>query len=428
MAREMKICDISVIGHVPESWETLRLKDVLRQAAAVRKTLATQYVGLENIVSWSGKATPIALENASQESAQSIQCGAICFAKLRPYLAKAFVAEAPLIGTSELLVARILRDTDPTYLLYWLLSHRFISVINDMVVGTKMPRVDWSIFSGMPVPRPGIDEQQRIAAWLDLQTRRIDKRRELLRKKRELLRDLKKSFIEEATFRGINKSVELRDSGIEWLGQVPSHWQIFRLGSLFWEASDAGIHGLPMLSVSLHSGISDKELDEDEMDRKVSRSEDRTIYKRVKPGDLVYNQMRAWQGAFGTAKIEGLVSPAYIVARPSKAVVPGFVEYLLRAPAAMEEIRRRSRGITDFRLRLYWNEFKNIRMALPPLMEQHDIVAFLDRKLSQIDRQVTLIDQLDDLLKQQRKVLIHEAITGKIDLSTYEPSASPSVV
>jgi type I restriction enzyme S subunit len=176
-----------------------------------------------------------------------------------------------------------------------------------------------------------------------------------------------------------------------------------------------------MLSVSLHTGITDKELDDDEMARKVSRSEDRTLYKRVKPGDLVYNQMRAWQGAFGATKIEGLVSPAYVVARPSGAVVPRFVEYLLRSPAAMEEIRRRSRGITDFRLRLYWDEFRNIRIALPPLAEQHEIAAFLDRKLSQIDGQTVLINQLDDLLQQQRKAIIHEAVTGKIDLSAYEP-------
>jgi len=128
----------------------------------------------------------------------------------------------------------------------------------------------------------------------------------------------------------------MRDSGIGWLGKVPSHWQTIRLASLFREAADRGVEGLPMLSVSLHTGITDKELDDEEMERKVSRSEDRTLYKRVKPGDLVYNQMRAWQGAFGAAKIEGLVSPAYIVARPGRAVVPRFVEYLLRAPAAME--------------------------------------------------------------------------------------------
>jgi len=412
-----------VFGSNPTICGALRLKDVLRQATNTRRSLATHYVGLEHVTGWIGKTSPILLEEAGCDSAQQIPQGALCFSKLRPYLAKAFLAEDDLIGTSELLVARALRLAYPEYVLYWLLSHRFIAAINDAVVGTKMPRVDWSVFSIMPVPLPNLHEQRRIAEWLDLRTNRIDKRRELLGKKRELLRDLKKSVIEETTFRGAARGVELRDSGIGWLGEVPAHWTIMRLGSLFREAADAGIEGLPMLSVSIHSGISDKELADDELERKVSRSEDRTVYKRVKSGDLVYNQMRAWQGAFGAAKIEGLVSPAYVVARPGRAVVPGYIEYLLRAPAAMQEIRRRSRGITDFRLRLYWDEFKSIRIALPPLKEQEEIVAFLDRKWSQIDRQIALIDQLDDLLKQQRKAIIHEAVTGKIDLSNYEPPA-----
>lgn len=292
-----------------------------------------------------------------------------------------------------------------------------IDEINDETNATTVKHLSMGQIRKAAIPRPPLDEQNRIFAWLDLQTTRIDKRRELLAKKRDLLQDLKKSVIQEATFRGIAREIELRDSEIAWLGPVPNHWTTVRIGSLFREAADDGVDGLPMLSVSIHSGISDKELDEVEMERKVSRSEDITLYKRVQPGDLVYNQMRAWQGAFGAAKIEGLVSPAYVVARPGSSVLPGFVEYLLRAPAAMEEIRRRSRGITEFRLRLYWTEFKNIRIALPPLKEQVEITAFLDRKLSQIARQITLIDQLDDLLKQQRKAIIHEAVTGKIDLS-----------
>ena len=295
--------------------------------------------------------------------------------------------------------------------------------IEGMARGATFSEISGDALKRVVIQVPPMDEQRRIAAWLDLQTTRIDKRIELLDSKRSLLGALKKSIIQESTFRGINSSTPPKDSGIAWVGAVPNHWQTVRLGSLFYEAADAGREGLPMLTVSIHSGISDKELADDEMDRKVSRSEDKTVYKRVKPCDLVYNQMRAWQGALGAAQIEGLVSPAYVVARPRRGIVPKFVEYLLRAPAAMEEIRRRSRGITDFRLRLYWDEFKNIWIALPPLDEQQAIAEFLDCKLAQIDKQITLIDRLELLLKEQRKALIHEAVTGKIDLSNYEPPA-----
>src|SRR6185437_254547 len=101
---------------------------------------------------------------------------------------------------------------------------------------------------------------------------------------------------------------QYRESGIEWLGAVPAHWKSVRLGWLFRETDDAGSDALPVLRVSIHDGVSDRELNEDEQDRKVIRSDDRTQYKRVQPGDLVYNMMRAWQGGFGSVTVLGMVS------------------------------------------------------------------------------------------------------------------------
>jgi type I restriction enzyme S subunit len=88
------------------------------------------------------------------------------------------------------------------------------------------------------------------------------------------------------------------------------------------------------------------------MDRKVTRSDDRSKYKRVRPHDLVYNMMRAWQGGFGAVQINGMVSPAYVVARPRMGRHASFIEGLLRTPTAVEEMRRNSKGVSDFRLRL----------------------------------------------------------------------------
>lgn len=420
MSREYKNCGISWIGDLPATWATRRVKDVAKYVNGY--PFAPEH--------WSDHGVPIVrIQNLTSDEAMlnrttiqvppknHIDSGDILIswpASLGAYLWR--FGHAYL---NQHIFKCFPRENVTRTFFFWL-ANAFIDEMRNDAHGSTMHHIQIGPFKNTVVPIPSIDEQHRIAGWLDVQTNRIDKRRELLGEKRELLRDLKKSIVEETTFRGIAASMEMRDSGIDWLGHVPAHWTTMRLGSLFREAADSGIDGLPMLSVSLRTGISDKELDDEEMERKVSRSEDRTLYKRVKPGDLVYNQMRAWQGAFGAARIEGLVSPAYVVARPGRAVVPRFVEYLLRAPAAMEEIRRRSRGITDFRLRLYWDEFKNIRIALPPNSEQEEIATFLDRKLSQIDRQIALIDQLDDLLQQQRKAIIHEAVTGKIDL-TGEP-------
>lgn len=208
-----------------------------------------------------------------------------------------------------------------------------------------------------------------------------------------------------------------RDSQLEWLSQVPSHWEVVRLNTLFREVAEPGSDDLPVLSVSIHSGVSDTELADDEVDRVVARSEDRSKYKRVEPNDLVYNMMRAWQGGFGTVQTSGAVSPAYVVARPTSGQSTRYVERLLRTPNAVGEMKRLSKGVTDFRLRLYWDEFKNIKIALPPVDEQLAIDAFLNRETAKIDALVEAQRRLIELLKEKRQAVISHAVTKGLDPS-----------
>ena len=202
-----------------------------------------------------------------------------------------------------------------------------------------------------------------------------------------------------------------KPSGVEWLGEVPEHWEVRRIASLYSEVVEAGNEDLPVLSVSIHHGVSDSELSEEELDRKVVRSEDRSKYKHVAPGDLVYNMMRAWQGAFGSVVVEGMVSPAYVVARPKTSLPTEWVEYLLRTEFAVNEIKRFSRGITDFRLRLYWDEFKNLRICSPPSQERACILRFLDRETAKIDALIGEQQRLIELLQEKRQAVISHAVT-----------------
>lgn len=206
-----------------------------------------------------------------------------------------------------------------------------------------------------------------------------------------------------------------KPSGVEWLGDVPAHWEIFRMASLFRDVNEPGNDDLPVLSVSIHDGVSDKELDENEMDRKVTRSDDRSKYKSVMPGDLTYNMMRAWQGGFGTVGTHGMVSPAYVVARPVRPFMTFFVEMILRTQNAVAEMKRHSRGVTDFRLRLYWEEFKCIEIALPPDDEQSEIVDFIRYETAKIDALIAEQEKLIHLLAEKRQATISHAVTRGLD-------------
>lgn len=206
-----------------------------------------------------------------------------------------------------------------------------------------------------------------------------------------------------------------KHSGVEWLGDVPDHWACSRLGALFHEVNETGNECLPILSVSIHDGVSDKEFDEDESERKVTRSDDRSKYKVVAPGDLTYNMMRAWQGGFGTVTVHGMVSPAYIVARPLKPFSTSIIELQLRTPKAVTEMKRHSRGVTDFRLRLYWDDFKNIQVAVPPEEEQTRIQVFLDHETAKIDALIAEQEKLIALLAEKRQATISHAVTRGLE-------------
>ncbi len=268
----------------------------------------------------------------------------------------------------------------------------------------------------LPMPLPTRDEQSQILSFLDRECGKIDGLVAEQERLIGLLKEKRQAVISHAVTKGLDPNAPMKDSGVEWLGQVPANWEVLRLGSIFTEVAEDGEHDLPVLSVSIHSGVSDDELADEQLDRKVTRSEDRTKYKKVEPGDLVYNMMRAWQGGFGTVSVTGMVSPAYVVARATGAVRTQFIELLLRSPQAVEEMRRHSRGVTDFRLRLYWDEFKQIRVALPSLREQESILAFVATEVSRSEALAAEAERAIALLKERRAALISAAVTGKIDV------------
>lgn len=151
------------------------------------------------------------------------------------------------------------------------------------------------------------------------------------------------------------------------------------MGELYTERKEPGKDSLPILSVSIHTGISDGELDEENLGKTVRRSEDKSTYKHVYAGDLVFNMMRAWQGAIGSAPSEGMISPAYISAVPNEKVYPPFMNYYVKRKAMIEQINSLSYGVTDFRKRLYWDSFIRVKCMLPSFEEQKRIAGTLKK-------------------------------------------------
>lgn len=183
----------------------------------------------------------------------------------------------------------------------------------------------------------------------------------------------------------------------------------YSLGELYKERKEKGDPLLPILTVSIHTGVSEGELDEDKLGKKVKRIADKTQYKTARKGDLVFNMMRAWQGAIGVVRSDGLVSPAYIVAKPNEKIWPEYMDYCMKTPRMIHAIHRQSYGVTDFRLRLYWDSFTPITCQLPTLPEQQKIAAILSTQ----DKVIELKEKLLVQKQQQKKYLMQQLLMPK---------------
>ena len=199
-----------------------------------------------------------------------------------------------------------------------------------------------------------------------------------------------------------------RDSGLPWLGEIPEHWDVRRNGRLFAERVETGFEDLPILEVSLRTGVRVRDMENGARKQQMA---DRSKYKRAARGDVAYNMMRMWQGAVGVAPVDGLISPAYVVARPFPEVDPRYYTYIFRTSAYMREVNKFSRGIVSDRNRLYWDEFKQIPSAFPPTEEQTRIADFLDDHGRRTARLIRSKRRLIGLLNEQNQAIINRAVT-----------------
>jgi type I restriction enzyme S subunit len=199
-----------------------------------------------------------------------------------------------------------------------------------------------------------------------------------------------------------------KDSGIEWLGEVPKHWDVRRNLGVFDERKECNQPEEELLSVTVSRGI----IRQSEITaKKDSSNDDKSKYKVVRVGDLAYNKMRAWQGALGISAFNGIVSPAYVVLTPRNQNLSKYFHYLYRTPQFITEANRLSYGLCDDMNSLRYEHFKTSYSPLPPNDEIDRIVAFLDQKTAEIDALIAKKQRQIELLDEQKAILINRAVT-----------------
>jgi type I restriction enzyme S subunit len=280
-------------------------------------------------------------------------------------------------------------------------------------------------FKDALISLPPLDEQRAIVDFLDGMDARITRFIAARRKMIALLEEDKQAVTIQAVTRGLDPDVPMKDSGVDWLGEIPAHWDVRRGANLFSERNDTGFPHLPILEVSLNTGVQIRDMGDPKRKQVMS---DRSGYKRARRGDLPYNMMRMWQGAVGVSPVDGLVSPAYVVLKPGSESVSRFYAALFRTPAFKGEVSGRSRGIVSDRDRLYWDSFRQIQMPWPSPDEQQRIVERIDQESAHIDTLISRHRREIELMQEYRTRLISDVVTGKLDVRGVELPAVAEVI
>ncbi|MGK0476323.1 MAG: type I restriction enzyme S subunit [Oleispira sp.] len=213
----------------------------------------------------------------------------------------------------------------------------------------------------------------------------------------------------------IPKYQAYKESGVDWLGTIPCGWDIRRIKFIFSEINERSKNGSEeLLSVSQYTGVTRKsdKLAENDL---LTNAETLEGYKKVIQGELVSNIMLAWNGSLGFSPFDGIVSPAYSVYRLLGENIQRYFHYLLRTEVYKAEYKRRSTGVIESRLRLYTDDFFDIRCLLPPVEEQVVIANFLDQKTAQIDEAIAIKEKQITLLKERKQIIIQKAVTQGLD-------------
>lgn len=288
---------------------------------------------------------------------------------------------------------------------------------------TALPSMTQSLLGNMCVVSPPLPEQQKIADYLDKVCGEADEMIALQEKMIEELKAYKQSIITEVVTKGLNPNVPMKNSGIDWIGEIPEHWRLEPLKYCFGRRSEKNypVKTEERLSLSIDKGVTLYAEKTTNLDR---FKDDFTQYQIAYPNDIVLNCMNMIVGAVGLSNYMGCVSPVYYVIYPSKQDVnPLYYSYLLNIPTirgvyyslgkGIYAIERGEGRVNTCRLKVSYNDFGRLEIPVPPVKEQKAITQYIQEKCSEIDSLIAIKQQKISELKEYKKSVIYEYVTGK---------------
>lgn len=413
---EYKDSGVEWIGKVPRHWKSCRFKDFMKLSTTASDSI--HKIGLENIESATGRY--IETNTEFEGNGVEFKKDSIVYGKLRPYLQKVWLAEFEGNAVGDFFVFNAKSNSCPLYIKYLMLSDGFTKEADGSTFGAKMPRVSSDFILTLHFCLPPIMEQMCIASYLDKKCSEIDKVISAQQKRIALLQELKQSVITHAVTKGLNPNVEMKDSGVEWIGKVPKHWEVMKTSLAF---NGIGSGTTP--------STSKKEFYDDEgkywlqtgdlndgmifdTSKKVSDVAIKACNLKFYPKDSVVIAMYgATIGKVGILGIKTATNQACCVLPANKYMVAkySFYEFFACKPALLVS------AIGGGQPNISQDTIRKQKIAVPPYIEQQEIAGYLDKKCASIDSAISKAQHQVELLQEYKQSLITEVVTGKRKVS-----------
>ena len=421
------------LSNVPEHWWVTRLKMAVQltdRKVAADEEHPAPYIGMENIESRTGRLLPINPDVIPTGTANAFKAGNTLFGKLRPYLAKVCNPDFDGLCSTELLVLKS-ADLDRRLLLYSLLCDGFIKLVDSSTYGSKMPRASWEFVGDCVVPIAPPNEQRSIADFLDRETAKIDT---LVAKKRTLIERLKEkrtALISRTVTRGLPpdaaRSVgldphpKLKPSGIDWLGDVPEHWEVIPYKRVCTRVdvgiAEAATHaycddGVPIIR---STNVKPNHLDTSEVVHIEPWFAEKNRAKALHAGDLVTVRT----GYPGTTSVipqelDGCQCFTLVMSSPKGNACSAFFAYVFNSQLGRNYFEMEGWGTAQTNISVPIVQL--IPVPKPPPCEQRAIADYLASETAKIDQMITKVETAIERLQEYRTALITAAVTGKIDV------------
>ena len=416
------------LGPVPSHWSVHRLKTKL--FLLTEKAIERNYpVALENIESGSGKF--LLTEGEFEGEGVAFDAGDILFGKLRPYLAKVYLTECAGEAVGDFHVLRPAKAVVGRFVQFQILSQAFIDVVDGSTFGSKMPRASWESLGNMPLAIPPVEEQTAIAAFLNRETSKIDALIAEQNKLLILLAEKRQATISHAVTRGLDPNVPMKDSGVEWLGEVPAHWDVSRvkhhcsvrgrIGFRGYTTDDQVDEGEGALVLGAAQITNEGEIT---LENKIYISWTK-FYESpeivVEPGDVLVVQRGSTCGKVGFIERDcgaTTINPSLVLLKEI-ACSSRLLSFYLSSTFVRGQFGHML-GNTAIPM-LSQEQIGNIVLCLPPSNEQEAIVAFLREETARVDALNAEAKRAIRLLTERRSALIAAAVTGKIDVRNAVP-------